>query len=68
VKEIPFYEECYLIKPGLSGWAQVKYRYSASVEDTKEKLFSDKKVFKDELAIKHGYHNNLLSFELTNPF
>ena len=40
-KEVPFYEERYLIKPGLSGWAQVKYRYGASVSDTKEKLQYD---------------------------
>jgi len=40
-REIPFYEERYLIKPGLSGWAQVKYRYGASVADTKEKLQYD---------------------------
>jgi exopolysaccharide biosynthesis polyprenyl glycosylphosphotransferase len=40
-KEVPFYEERYLIKPGLSGWAQVKYRYGASVEDTREKLQYD---------------------------
>ncbi len=40
-KEVPFYEERYLIKPGLSGWAQVKYRYGASVADTREKLQYD---------------------------
>ncbi len=40
-KEVPFYEERYLIKPGLSGWAQVRYRYGASIADTKEKLQYD---------------------------
>ena len=40
-KEVPFYEERYLIKPGLSGWAQVRYRYGASVADTREKLQYD---------------------------
>ena len=40
-KEVPFYEERYLIKPGLSGWAQVRYKYGASVADTREKLQYD---------------------------
>ena len=40
-KEIPFYEERYLIKPGLSGWAQINYPYGASVADAAEKLKYD---------------------------
>ncbi len=40
-EKIPFYEERYLIKPGLSGWAQIKYRYGASVLDAAEKLQYD---------------------------
>jgi len=40
-KEIPFYEERYLIKPGLSGWAQINYSYGASVKDAAEKLKYD---------------------------
>lgn len=40
-KEIPFYEERYLIKPGLSGWAQINYRYGATVQDAAEKLQYD---------------------------
>lgn len=40
-KEIPFYNERHLIKPGLSGWAQINYPYGASVEDAKEKLKYD---------------------------
>ena len=38
---IPFYQERYLIKPGLSGWAQIKYGYSSSVEDNFEKVQYD---------------------------
>ncbi|MDO8495073.1 MAG: sugar transferase [bacterium] len=38
---IPFYEERYLIKPGLTGWAQTQYRYGASIKDTAEKLQYD---------------------------
>ncbi len=41
VKEIPFYEKRYLVKPGLTGWAQINYTYGSSVEDTKEKLSYD---------------------------
>lgn len=40
-KEIPFYEERYLIKPGLSGWAQINYHYGSSVADAAEKLKYD---------------------------
>ena len=35
---IPFYETRYLVKPGLTGWAQINFRYGSSVEDAKEKL------------------------------
>lgn len=37
-KEIPYYEIRHFIKPGLTGWAQIKYHYGASVEEAKEKL------------------------------
>ena len=40
-KEIPYYELRYLIRPGLSGWAQVNYSYGASVEDSENKLSYD---------------------------
>jgi exopolysaccharide biosynthesis polyprenyl glycosylphosphotransferase len=40
-RDIPFYEERYLIKPGLSGWAQINYPYGASVQDAAEKLQYD---------------------------
>lgn len=39
--KIPFYQERYLIKPGLSGWAQIKYGYGSSVEDNFEKVQYD---------------------------
>ncbi len=38
---IPFYQERYLIKPGLSGWAQIKYGYTSSLEDNFEKVQYD---------------------------
>jgi exopolysaccharide biosynthesis polyprenyl glycosylphosphotransferase len=40
-KQIPYYMLRYLIKPGLTGWAQVNYGYGASVEDAKMKLKYD---------------------------
>ncbi|OGN33294.1 MAG: hypothetical protein A3I39_03085 [Candidatus Yanofskybacteria bacterium RIFCSPLOWO2_02_FULL_47_9b] len=40
-KEVPFYEERYLIKPGLTGWAQINYPYGSSVADAAEKLKYD---------------------------
>jgi len=40
-KEIPFYQQRHAVKPGVTGWAQVKYRYGSSVEDAIEKLRYD---------------------------
>jgi exopolysaccharide biosynthesis polyprenyl glycosylphosphotransferase len=40
-KIIPFYETRHIIKPGLTGWAQVKMRYGSSVEDSLKKLQYD---------------------------
>jgi lipopolysaccharide/colanic/teichoic acid biosynthesis glycosyltransferase len=40
-KEIPFYLQRHAVKPGLTGWAQVKYRYGSSIEDATEKLRYD---------------------------
>ena len=40
-KSINHYKKRYNIKPGLSGWAQVKYNYAASIEATKLKLSYD---------------------------
>lgn len=41
IKEIPFYEVRHLIKPGLTGWAQVNAKYGSSNEDSLEKLQYD---------------------------
>lgn len=38
---IPYYEVRYLVKPGITGWAQVMYPYGASVEDAYEKVSYD---------------------------
>jgi lipopolysaccharide/colanic/teichoic acid biosynthesis glycosyltransferase len=40
-KEIPFYRERENIPPGLTGWAQIRHPYGASVEDSRIKLEYD---------------------------
>jgi sugar transferase (PEP-CTERM system associated) len=40
-REIPYYEQRHLIAPGLTGWAQIKYAYGASIEDARQKLQYD---------------------------
>jgi sugar transferase (PEP-CTERM system associated) len=40
-KEIPFYDQRFYVKPGITGWAQIKYRYGASKDDALEKLNYD---------------------------
>lgn len=40
-KKIPFYGARHSIKPGVTGWAQVRYPYGASVEDASKKLQYD---------------------------
>jgi len=41
-EQIPYYKEVrHVVRPGLTGWAQVKYKYGNSVEDAREKLQYD---------------------------
>jgi len=39
--EVPYYNSRHSIKPGITGWAQVRYRYGSSVKDSIEKLQYD---------------------------
>lgn len=40
-REIPYYGVRHMVRPGLTGWAQVKYKYGSTVEDAREKLQYD---------------------------
>jgi len=40
-KEIPYYGVRHMVRPGLTGWAQVKYKYGSTVQDAREKLQYD---------------------------
>jgi lipopolysaccharide/colanic/teichoic acid biosynthesis glycosyltransferase len=40
-KQIPYYMERLIVKPGLTGWAQINYQYGSSVEDALTKLQYD---------------------------
>jgi sugar transferase (PEP-CTERM system associated) len=40
-KGIPFYDQRFSVRPGVTGWAQIKYRYGASQQDAVEKLKYD---------------------------
>lgn len=39
--KMPFYAERHMVKPGITGWAQINYPYGASLEDAREKLEYD---------------------------
>ncbi len=38
---VPYYAQRHLVKPGITGWAQISFRYGASVEDARRKLQFD---------------------------
>lgn len=40
-REIPYYQLRHIIRPGLTGWAQINYHYGASLEEAREKLRYD---------------------------
>lgn len=40
-EHMPFYAERHMVKPGITGWAQINYPYGASIEDARHKLEYD---------------------------
>ncbi len=41
VQYLPYYAERHMVKPGITGWAQINYPYGASIEDARHKLEYD---------------------------
>ena len=54
-EKIPFYSERHWVKPGITGWAQIRYQYGASIEDARIKLSFDLYYVKN-----HGLFLDLL--------
>jgi len=40
-QKLPYYAERHMVKPGITGWAQINYPYGASIEDSRQKLEYD---------------------------
>ena len=41
VEQIPYYRQRHAVRPGITGWAQISYKYGDTVEDTMVKLEYD---------------------------
>ncbi len=71
--KIPYYSERLRVKPGITGWAQVRYGYSASEEDAAEKLKYDlyyvknHSLFLDMLVLIHSVEVVLFGSGATAP-
>lgn len=50
-ENIPYYSERHVVKPGVTGWAQLKYSYGASEEDAIEKLQYDLYYIKNQTLL-----------------
>jgi len=50
-EEIPYYDQRHLIAPGLTGWAQIKYPYGASIDDARQKLQYDLYYIKNQSLV-----------------
>ena len=40
-EQLPYYAERHMVKPGITGWAQINYPYGASLDDSRQKLEYD---------------------------
>ena len=55
-RQIPFYGQRHVVRPGLTGWAQVRHRYGSTIEDAQEKLQYDLFYIKHlSHAVRHLY-------------
>ncbi len=64
-QEIPWYARRIKMKPGITGWAQVKHKYDASIEDVKQKVMYDLYYFENMslmLDLKIMLHTILVVF------
>jgi lipopolysaccharide/colanic/teichoic acid biosynthesis glycosyltransferase len=52
---VPFYHLRHAVKPGVTGWAQINYRYGNSVDDTVEKLQYDLFYIKNMSVLLDAY-------------
>lgn len=52
---IPYYSQRHLVKPGLTGWAQIRYPYGASVADSLEKLQYDLYYIKNQSPVLDAF-------------
>ena len=50
-QEIPYYDLRHLVKPGITGWAQVMFPYGRSAEDALRKLEYDLYYIKNQTLI-----------------
>ncbi|MBS3903048.1 MAG: sugar transferase [Anaplasmataceae bacterium] len=50
-KEVPYFNIRHLVPPGITGWAQINYRYGASIDDSREKLEHDLYYLKNRSPI-----------------
>jgi len=48
---IPYYLERHMVTPGITGWAQINYRYGNSIEDARQKLMLDLYYIKNRSAM-----------------
>ena len=54
-EQIPFYRQRHAVKPGVTGWAQINYKYGESIEDTIVKLEYDLYYIKNLSPSLDGY-------------
>ena len=56
-EQIPFYRQRHAVKPGVTGWAQINYKYGDTIEDTIVKLEYDLYYIKNLIAVAGHVHH-----------